>query len=210
MPQKPKKKLQELQVSKPVFMSAKNLEITASTLSQDKMVNSIPQNTSSQILSLQEKLNFYHQKAKVPNTEKSTQNWITQFEEFRKEYNYVIPLEQITDPKLVEKQICEYIAQMTKKKNSGEYKAKTVKQSVDAINRHLIKISPIRGINLHDKYEFPDLWTVLNGKMKYLQEKGFGEKEGSMALTAQQVQEILADEFLNPNTPEGLLYRVFF
>ncbi|GES72690.1 zinc finger MYM-type protein 2-like [Rhizophagus clarus] len=31
-----------------------------------------------------------------------------------------------------------------------------------------------------------------------------------MALTAQQVQEILADEFLNPNTPEGLLYRVFF
>ena len=31
-----------------------------------------------------------------------------------------------------------------------------------------------------------------------------------MALTAQQVQEILADDFPNPNTPEGLLYRVFF
>ena len=31
-----------------------------------------------------------------------------------------------------------------------------------------------------------------------------------MALTAQQVQEILADDFLNPNTPEGLLYQVFF
>lgn len=46
--------------------------------------------------------------------------------------------------------------------------------------------------------------------MKDLQEKGFGEKEGSMALTAQQVQEILADNFLNTNTPEGLLYRVFF
>ena len=99
---------------------------------------------------------------------------------------------------------------MSKKNNSGEYKPKTVKQAVDAINRHLLKISPIRGINLHDKYEFLDLWTVLHGKMKYLQEKGFGEKEGSMALIAQQVQEILADEFLNPNTPEGLLYRVFF
>nr|CAG8607240.1 2196_t:CDS:2 [Entrophospora candida] len=46
--------------------------------------------------------------------------------------------------------------------------------------------------------------------MKDLQEKGFGEKEGSMALTAQQVQEILADNFLNTNTPEDLLYRVFF
>ena len=26
----------------------------------------------------------------------------------------------------------------------------------------------------------------------------------------QQVQEILADNFLNPDTPEGLLFRVFF
>jgi hypothetical protein len=99
---------------------------------------------------------------------------------------------------------------MSKKKNASEYKAKTIKQAVDAINCHLVKISPICGINLHDKYEFPDLQTILHGKMKDLQEKGFGEKEGSMALTAQQVQEILADDFLNPNTPEGLLYHVFF
>ena len=99
---------------------------------------------------------------------------------------------------------------MSKKNNAGEYKAKTIKQAIDAINRHLVKISPIRGINLHDKYEFPDLQTVLHGKMKDLQEKGFGEKEGSIALTVQQVQEILADDFLNSNTPEGLLYRVFF
>ena len=99
---------------------------------------------------------------------------------------------------------------MSKKKNSGEYKAQTVKQAVDAINRHLVNISSIRGINLYDKYEFPDLWTVLHSKMKDLQEKGFGEKEGSIALNVQQVQEILADNFLNPDTPEGLLYRVFF
>ena len=73
---------------------------------------------------------------------------------------------------------------MLKKKNSGEYKAKLIKQAVNAINRHLIKISPIHRINLYDKYEFPDLWIVLNGKMKYLQENGFGKKEGSVALTA--------------------------
>ena len=79
---------------------------------------------------------------------------------------------------------------MSKKKNAGEYKAKTIKQAVDAINCHLIKISPICGINLHDKYdkyEFPDLQTILHGKIKDLQEKVFGKKEGSMALTAQQV-----------------------
>ncbi|PKC01669.1 hypothetical protein RhiirA5_426333 [Rhizophagus irregularis] len=39
--------------------------------------------------------------------------------------------------------------------------------------------------------------------MKYLQKNRFGKKEGSMALTAQQVQKILADEFLNSNTYEG-------
>ena len=49
---------------------------------------------------------------------------------------------------------------MSKKKNAGEYKANTVKQAVDAINHHLVKFSPICGINLHDKYEFPDLWIV--------------------------------------------------
>ena len=202
MPQKHKKKPQELQVFRPVFTSAKNLKVTASTLAQ---VDPIPQNTSNPTSSLKEKLDFYRQKAKVPNTEKSTRNWIIQFEEFRKEYKYIIPLEQITDSKLIEKQVCEYIAQMSKKNNSGEYKAKSIKQAVDAINRHLVKISPIHRINLHDKYEFPDLWTVLNGKMKYLQENGLGEKEGSMALSAQQVQEILADEFFNPN-----ILRVFY
>ncbi|GES72689.1 hypothetical protein GLOIN_2v1784543 [Rhizophagus clarus] len=139
MPQH-KKKLQELhQAFKPIFTSSKTLETTVTpTLSQDKTVDFVPQNTSNPVLSLQEKLVFYHQKA-------------------AKKYNYIIPLEHITDSKLVEKQICEYIAQMSKKKNSSEYKAKSVKQAVDAINRHLVKISPIRGINLHYKYEFPDL-----------------------------------------------------
>jgi transaldolase len=145
MPQKYKKKPQELQVFRPVFTSAKNLEITASTPSQ---VDPIPQNTSNPTLSLKEKLDFYRQKAKVPNTEKSTRNWIIKFEEFRKEYNYITPLEQITDSKLIEKQVCEYIAQMSKKKNSGEYKAKSIKQAVDAINRHLVKISLLQFIEL--------------------------------------------------------------
>lgn len=211
MPQKRANKEQRLHKSfNPVFTNASTFyhsqkipEITTSI--QDTLNPS----SSPQISEIQEKLNFYRQKAMVPNTERSTRNWVAKFEEFRKSCNYTTSFEEITDSKLIEQQVCEYIAQMTKK-TSGEYKANSVKQAVDAINRHLVKVSPIRGINLHDKYEFSDLFTVLHGKMKDLQEKGFGEKEGSMALTAQQVQEILADDFLNPNTPEGLLYRVFF
>ncbi|GBB84805.1 hypothetical protein RclHR1_11380003 [Rhizophagus clarus] len=82
MPQH-KKKLQELhQAFKPIFTSSKTLETTVTpTLSQDKTVDFVPQNTSNPVLSLQEKLVFYHQKAaKVQNTEKSTRNWFTQFE----------------------------------------------------------------------------------------------------------------------------------
>ena len=66
---------------------------------------------------------------------------------------------------------------MTKKKNAGKYKAKTIKQVIDAINRHLVKISPIRGINSHDKYEFPDLKVVLHDKMKDLQKKVLVKKK---------------------------------
>jgi hypothetical protein len=101
---------------------------------------------------------------------------------------------------------------MPKKQNSGKYKAKSIKQAVNTINYHLVKIFPIyRIINLYDKYEFPDLlWTVLNSKMKYLQENRVGKKEGSMALTAQQVQEILADEFLNPNIHKDLFILCIF
>jgi len=210
MPQIHTNKKQQRQEFQPVFTNASSFlsqkapEDSTSTLPVDSI--SLQQESSE----IYKKLNFYRQKAMVPNTEKSTRNWIAKFEEFRKNYNYVIPLDKITDSELIEQQVCEYIAQMSKKKNAGEYKANTVKQAVDAINRHLVKFSPIHGINLHDKYKFLDLWTVLHGKMKDLQEKGFGEKEGSMALTAQQVQEILADNFLNTNTLKAFYIEYFF
>ncbi|CAG8470388.1 20518_t:CDS:2 [Gigaspora rosea] len=41
--------------------------------------------------------------------------------------------------------------------------------------------------------------------MKDLQAKGLCEKEGSMALTVQQIREILDNNFLNPKTPQSLL-----
>src|SRR6266540_6335378 len=151
----------------------------ASTLSHIDIANPTSNIASSSQMSskIQEKLNFYHQKAVVFNTEKLMRIWINQFEEFRKNHNYTTPLEEIIDTKLIEQQVCEYIAQMSKKKNAGEYKTKTIKQAIDAINRHLVKISPIRGINSHDKYEFPDLKVVLHDKMKDLQKKVLVKKK---------------------------------
>ncbi|CAG8697668.1 12750_t:CDS:2, partial [Funneliformis mosseae] len=171
MPQKRANKEQRLHKTfNPVFTNASTFyysqKIPEITTSIQDILNPF---SSPQISEIQEKLNFYRQKAM-----------------------------EITDFKLIEQQVFEYIAQMTKK-TSGEYKANSIKQAVDAINHHLVKVSPIREINSHDKYEFSDLFTVLYGKMKDLQEKGFGEKEGSIVLTVQQIQEILADDFFNPN-----------
>ncbi|RIA98535.1 hypothetical protein C1645_812595 [Glomus cerebriforme] len=74
----------------------------------------------------------------------------------------------------LQKQIVEYISTM-KKKDGSEYKASSVKQAVDTLNRHLLHHSSIPHINLHDKYMFSDLHDVLHGKLHYLQEYGFGE-----------------------------------
>ncbi|CAG8496804.1 3881_t:CDS:1, partial [Racocetra persica] len=121
-------------------------------------------------------------KAVVYNIEKSTQNWIKKFEEFCTKYNYIIPSESIKDPHLIEQQIYEYVAQITKKVG-GEYKITTIKQAIDEINRYFSKNGAIRRFNLHNKYQFLNLHDILNGKIKDLQEKGLGKKEGSIALT---------------------------
>ncbi|CAG8529193.1 824_t:CDS:2 [Gigaspora margarita] len=135
---------------------------------------------------LEQKLDFYQKKAAVPNTVKATQNWVKKLDEFRLRYNYVAPIETIEDPSLIKQ------------------------QTIDKINRYISKNGAIHGLNLHDKYQFPDLYDILNGKMKDLQEKGLGKKDGSVVLTVQQVREILNNEFLDPKMPQSLLYRVFF
>ncbi|CAI2199926.1 17905_t:CDS:1, partial [Funneliformis geosporum] len=53
-----------------------------------------------------------------------------------------------------------------------EYKALTIKQAIDRINRYLMEFSIIHGINLWDHHQFPVLVRVFDGKMKMLQDNG--------------------------------------
>ncbi|RHZ79154.1 hypothetical protein Glove_151g151 [Diversispora epigaea] len=128
---------------------------------------------------------------------------------FRKSHGYDIPIEMVTDTQVLQKQIVEYIASM-KQLNGQEYKANTLKVALDSIIRYLIKESKIHGVNLHNRYEFPEIHNVLHGKIKDLQERGLGEIHGSQALNTEQVQHILNHESMSIITPENLLYRVFF
>jgi len=129
----------------------------------------------------QVKASYYREKAKVKNTEKSTKTWTTNFEEFRTRAGYLVPLTNLNNTSMLQKQIVDYISTM-KKKDGGEYKATSIKQAVDALNRYLLLHSPIPHVNLHDKYMFPDLHNVLHSKMRDLQEHGFGETSGSVAI----------------------------
>ncbi|RHZ68681.1 hypothetical protein Glove_294g31 [Diversispora epigaea] len=158
---------------------------------------------------VKQKVNYFREKSKVLNTERSTKNWIKKFNDFRKNYGYLIPLSELSDIKQLEKELVEYISIM--KKNDGkEYKANSIKQAVDAIDRYFRIYSPISHINLHDKYMFPDLINVLHGRMRDLQERGLREVIGSLALNTEQVQQILQHPRMNCEEPENLLYRVFF
>ncbi|GBC10894.2 zinc finger MYM-type protein 2-like [Rhizophagus irregularis DAOM 181602=DAOM 197198] len=89
---------------------------------------------------------------------------------------------ELDDVSLLQQQLGEYISTM--KRNDGcEYKATSIKQAVDALNRYL----------MHD-----------------LQEHGFGETSGSVAINPQQILQILQHPRMNTSSPEGLLYRIFF
>jgi len=57
---------------------------------------------------------------------------------------------------------------------------------------------------------FPDLHNVLHEKMRDLQEHGFGETSGSVAINSQQILQILQHPRMSTNSPESLLYRIFF
>ncbi|CAG8790175.1 27471_t:CDS:2, partial [Racocetra persica] len=90
----------------------------------------------------------------------------------------------------------------------SKYKAKTIKQAIDGINRFISKNSAIRGFNLHNKYQFLDLHDILNSKMKDLQKKGLEEKEGSIALTAQQVKKIFTQILQDANVSEDTIMNI--
>ncbi|PKY59675.1 hypothetical protein RhiirA4_482629 [Rhizophagus irregularis] len=128
-----------------------------------------PINNSNNIDNIQDtaqiKASYYREKAKVKNTENLLK---------------VGPQKFISTIKM---------------KNGNEYKATSVKQSVDILNRYLLHLSPILQINLHDKYMFSDLYNVLHGKLR------------SVAINSQQIQRILQHSKI---TPESLLYHVFF
>ncbi len=57
---------------------------------------------------------------------------------------------------------------------------------------------------------FPDLWQILDGKLKDITEQGKEEIKESDSLSLDKVKIIFNSPILDINTPTGLLKTIFF
>jgi hypothetical protein len=160
-------------------------------------------------LPTEDEINFFKKKSRVVNTDKSTANWVHQFENFREKAGFTGKSIDITDRKELESQICSFITVM--KTNSGEeYKARSILNAIHALNRHLNDLSSLSPMDFTSRKQFPMLYDVLDGKMKHVAEQGKANVQGADALSVEECKKILYSPVLNIDTPTGLLKKVFF
>ncbi|GBB93623.1 hypothetical protein RclHR1_02200004 [Rhizophagus clarus] len=57
---------------------------------------------------------------------------------------------------------------------------------------------------------FCEIGKVYSGKIKYLTDLGYGEKNGANGLSNEEVQQVLNHHLMDRSTPQSLLKRVFF
>ena len=108
---------------------------------------------------LEKNVNFFCDIRKVKNTEYSTNNWIRAVEAFRTNNNYEGKLEEISDIKILDSQLAQYLAAM-KQQNGNEYSVSSIKAAVSAIYRYLNQHSVISNCNLYDNKIFKQFWQV--------------------------------------------------
>ncbi|CAB4398881.1 unnamed protein product [Rhizophagus irregularis] len=158
---------------------------------------------------LEKNVNFFCEIGKVKNTEYSTNNWIRAVELFRAKNNYEKKLEEISETKVLDSQLAQYLAAM-KQQNGNEYSISSIKAAVSAIYCYLNQNSVISNCNLYDNKIYKQFWQVYSGKIKYLTDLGYGEKNGSNGLSNEEVQNILNHSLMDGSTPQSLLKKVFF
>ncbi|CAG8823017.1 16371_t:CDS:2, partial [Cetraspora pellucida] len=129
---------------------------------------------------------------------------------YHKDTNLLGELSDISNPKQLEEELCKYFT-VCCKTNGDEYSVASLQSAINALNRYFNdETSKLKPIDLNDKKAHPDLWCTLNGKIKTLSSSGFGESNGSDALTIDEVQQILSYSQTSRLNPQGLLNRVFF
>jgi hypothetical protein len=134
---------------------------------------------------------------------------VAQFERYRKESGYQCQLHEILSLTELE-QILVYYFTQAKKKDGMDYSVASIRSAINAFTRHLNEKSNLKPVDLLDRYKFPQLHKLLEGKVRYLSEKGLGETKGSKGLNLEEIRKILNHSSTFIGHPWGLLKRVFF
>ncbi|GES73516.1 hypothetical protein GLOIN_2v1779027 [Rhizophagus clarus] len=78
---------------------------------------------------------------------------------------------------------------------------KNTKASTNNWVKSLEKFRREIDVDIQQQYLFPNLWKVFNGKIKFLSDLGLNESQGSDALNADEVAQILNHQKMDGSTP---------
>ncbi|CAG8835521.1 21668_t:CDS:1, partial [Cetraspora pellucida] len=133
----------------------------------------------------EDRISFFINQATVKNTKRSTTNWMKKFAEHCEEYHLNGTIETISDVQQLETNLVHFFSYTTRS-DKEEYSVNSILSALAAFQRYITEKSPLKGITLRNKQEFPTLNTLLNGKIKWLSTKGKGESKGSESLTVDE------------------------
>ncbi|CAG8780403.1 9092_t:CDS:2, partial [Racocetra persica] len=68
----------------------------------------------------------------------------------------------------------------------------------------------IKNVNINDRFQFPILYRVVNGKCMELQDQGYGETDKSKGLTKEEIHQILLYLNSGDQTAMRLTQKAFF
>ena len=149
--------------------------------------------------------------AAVPeNTKLNNEYWKRIFLEYLIQRDITWETFRTFTKEIINVQLKQFFTGLTKK-NGNLYKRSTLKNSFDGIARILITESFDHGtVDIHNDSIFHQTRMVVTAKCKEAIEKGLGDTSSCSILSVKDEKILLMSETCNPDTPQGLLNRVFF
>lgn len=146
----------------------------------------------------------------VANTERNTSKWLRHVDRYREARNILKSLDQFDNKEELDIFLSSFISWLTKK-DGMPFKVESIHNCYAALARYLRENSAIEGgVRIWDKYSFPRALRCLDGKMKSLQNAGYGDTSKSDSLTSDEIISCLNHHYLSVEDNEGLIRRVFF
>ncbi|CAG8832568.1 33179_t:CDS:2, partial [Racocetra persica] len=120
-------------------------------------------------------------KSKIQNTDACTQKWVRILQNYRQKKNISYDIQTLNDKEQLEHELCKFFANI-KRQDGKPYKVKSIVSAYTSLRRFLCETSVIKNVNINDRFQFPILYQVVNGKYIELQDQGYSDQT-AMQLT---------------------------